>query len=185
MKQTSIADGSDESSPYAERRRQYEIRDSAVARDQVPYEQEDGERNKAKSNSFGHVFSKPQSSRRARRILSSFWLALRLHSDNEHVITPLSAMAHRKNKAPRRETLHCRSGQACGARNQTSVDGEANKNPENKLRFRGLKSNQTRVSLSPSFIQTVTVGSGIHLHRTACPIGRGAVQVSPDHASND
>ena len=60
----------------------------------------------------------------------------------------------RQNKTPRRDS-------GCGARNQTSVKCEANKNPENKLRFRGLKSNQTRVSLSPSFIQTITVGSGI------------------------
>ena len=42
------------------------------------------------------------------------------------------------------------------------------KSPENKVRFRGLisyrlrgKSNQTRESLHPSFIQTVTVGSGV------------------------
>src|SRR4026208_314755 len=68
----------------------------------------------------------------------------------------------KQNKTPRRDS-------GCGARNQTSVKCEANKNPENKLRFRGLKSNQTRVSLSPSFIQTVTVGSGI----------------TPDHALND
>ena len=30
-----------------------------------------------------------------------------------------------------------------------------NKNPENKLRFRGIKSNQTHMSLSPSSIQTI------------------------------
>ena len=39
MEQTSIADGSDEASPYAERGWQYEIRDPAVARDQMPGEQ--------------------------------------------------------------------------------------------------------------------------------------------------
>src|SRR5688500_17165079 len=79
----------------------------------------------------------------------------------EHIVLlPLSAMAAKQNASQRR---------GCGARNQTSVKNEANKNPENKLRFRGLKSNQTRVSLSPSFIQTITVGSG----------------VTPDHASND
>jgi hypothetical protein len=46
-----------------------------------------------------------------------------------------------------------------GARNQATVKNDANKNPENKKRFRG-NSNQTRVSLYPSFIQTITVGPG-------------------------
>lgn len=67
VQQASIADGSDESSPYAERRRQYEIRDATKARDDVPYKQEDGEGGKSESESFGHVFSKLQSSRRERR----------------------------------------------------------------------------------------------------------------------
>ena len=49
----------------------------------------------------------------------------------------------------------------CGARNQAVVTNEANKNPENNNCFRGVKSNQTRMSLGPSFIQTVTVGPGI------------------------
>src|SRR3990172_12327344 len=35
-----------------------------------------------------------------------------------------------------------------------------------------------RVAVSPSSIRTLTVGSGIHMHRTAV----GIVQVSPDHA---
>jgi len=49
----------------------------------------------------------------------------------------------------------------CGARNQASAAHDTNKNPENKKRFRGHKSNQTRLSLKPSSIQTVTVGLGV------------------------
>ena len=47
-----------------------------------------------------------------------------------------------------------------GARNQAGVKNDANKNPENKARFRG-NSNQTRMSLYPSSIQTITVGPGV------------------------
>ena len=50
-----------------------------------------------------------------------------------------------------------------GARNQASVENEADKNPENRLRFRGVKSNQTRMSLSPSTIQTIL--SALELHQ--------------------
>jgi hypothetical protein len=43
------------------------------------------------------------------------------------------------------------------------------KSPENKLRFRGLKLNQTHVSLHPSFIQTLTVGLGVSpSHASSC-----------------
>src|SRR5215216_4616849 len=56
------------------------------------------------------------------------------------------------------KTPHTRS---CGARNQASAAHDENKNPENKNRFRGHKSNQTRRSLRPSSIQTVTVGLGV------------------------
>ena len=47
-----------------------------------------------------------------------------------------------------------------GARNQVTVKNDANKNPENNERFRG-NSNQTRMSLYPSSIQTITVGPGV------------------------
>ena len=50
-----------------------------------------------------------------------------------------------------------------GARNQASIEREANKKPENRLRFRGVKSNQTRMSLSPSYIQTIL--SALELHQ--------------------
>ena len=46
-------------------------------------------------------------------------------------------------------------------------ESHSEKSPENKLRFRGLKLNQTLLSLHPSFIQTITVGSGVapdHAH---------------------
>jgi len=55
----------------------------------------------------------------------------------------------------------------CGARTRSGhrprVIQHCTKIPENKLRFRGLglKSNQTRMSLHPSSIQTITVGPGI------------------------
>jgi len=71
MKQTSIADGSDQSRPYAERGWQYEVWDPTEARNEVPYDKEDGEGDKSENESFVHGFSKLQSSRKAQRILSS------------------------------------------------------------------------------------------------------------------
>ena len=41
-----------------------------------------------------------------------------------------------------------------GAQKQASAESET-RSPENKERFRGIKSNQTRMSLSPSYIQTI------------------------------
>ena len=48
-----------------------------------------------------------------------------------------------------------------GARNQAYAENDPKKDPENELRFRGSMSNQTRMSLHPSSIQTITVGSGV------------------------
>ena len=59
-----------------------------------------------------------------------------------------------------RETKMPRRGNLRGAESASAAH-DVNKNPENKKRFRGLKSNQTRLSLIPSSIQTVTVGLGV------------------------
>jgi hypothetical protein len=163
MEQTSITDGANEAVPYTHWGWQNEVRNSAIARDQVPGEQENSEGEKSKSESFGHVFTELRNPRRARRVLSSlrepqgnaFLFLAGASSSFGQLACPHAAQRDdSKTKTPRIDSK-------CGARNQTSVESETNKNPENKLRFRGLKSNQTRVSLSPSFIQTVTVGSGI------------------------
>ena len=58
MEQTSIANGSDKAGPYTERGWQYEVWNPAIARDEMPYEQE-GERGEEDgSQTFGHVLNR-------------------------------------------------------------------------------------------------------------------------------
>ena len=52
-----------------------------------------------------------------------------------------------------------------GAQKQASAESET-RNPENKERFRGVKSNQTHMSLSPSYIQTIL--SALEFHQVMC-----------------
>ena len=86
------------------------------------------------------------------KILSSFLSALRLRSGNEHAVTPLSARFKVKRLVKKI------TGR--GIRLRPSLTRKKSRK-QHCQRFRGLMSNQTRVSLYPSFIQTITVGPGV------------------------